>query len=329
MATQTTRRHHRAFYWWSRTIVVAAGLFAALNSAGVRLASGQSAASSSASAQALSEAQRLVDAARFKEAALSLAAILRSAPNSRPAHELLGYTYLRLNDPRNSLAEYTLAAKLEQPSAADLQNVSKDYVLLNDLSNAEHWMSRAIQMDPADPEGWYGLGRIRFTQQRFKEAADCFVQALRLAPRSVKAENNLGLAYEGLNQSDAAEQAYRQALAWQQQDPHPSEQPLLNLGTLLAREGKTDEASALLQRAVQIAPQEPRSREQLGHVYLETGKLSQAEEQLRVAIDLEPQNSALHFLLGRVYHQLGQEAKAKSEFATASSLSGYRSTPDH
>jgi Flp pilus assembly protein TadD len=281
-----------------------------------------------ATASSLVQVQQLIDAGQFKQAKSALDNLLKNDADSAKAHSLLAYCLLRLNDPKASLTEYTRSAALARPTAADLQNVAKDYALLNDLPDADQWMSLAVKMDPKDPEAWYGLGRIRFTQQRFQEAADCFGRALVLDPRSVKAENNLGLSYEGLNRIDDATAAYRKAIEWQQGSPHPSEQPLLNLGILLLHQSKLPEAEQFLTQAAAIAPHDPNIREQLGHLYLQSHQLPQAQTQFEQAIALNPKNPSLHFLLGRVYRAEGYEDKAKVEFARSEALNGYRSTPD-
>lgn len=276
----------------------------------------------------LAEAQRWVDAGQFDRAVQALSGFLAEQPDSAAAHRLLAYSYLRLNDPKRSLAEYTRAAAVERPSAIDLQNVAKDYVLLGDTASAGHWLQVSIGMDDRDPETWYSLGRVRYTEQHFQEAVACFQHSLALLPHSVKAENNLGLAYEGLNRTDDAVAAYRQAIAWQQDQPHPSEQPLLNLGIVWVHQGRLDEARKLLTEAATIAPRDPRIHEQLGHLYLQMPLLAEARREFEEAIALEPKNPALHFLLGKVYHQQGEEQKAKAEFAVSAALSGDRSTPE-
>lgn len=273
-------------------------------------------------------AQRQMAAGDFKGAAAALSKEIAGGMGSAAAHAMLAYCDLRLDDPRKSLEEYTKAAAIEKPSAVDLQNVAKDYVLLGDTASAEHWMMVAVQMNDRDPEAWYGLGRIRFTMQHFQEAADCFERSLVLLPRNSKVENNLGLAYEGLNRTDDAIAAYRKAIEWQQKEEHPSEQPLLNLGIILLHQEKLTEAESLLTQAVAIAPHDPRIREQLGHLYLQLNRLPEAQQQLEEAIAQEPKASALHFLLGKVYHLEGQEVKAKLEFKVAAELSGYHSTPE-
>jgi Flp pilus assembly protein TadD len=281
-----------------------------------------------AAESSLQAAQTLMDAGQFKQAASELRVYLQRDQNSATAHSMLAYCMLRIDDPKDSLTEYTRAAAIQRPTSADLQNVAKDYILLNDLPDADHWMSLAVQMNPEDPEAWYGLGRIRYSQQRFQDAANCFERALVFAPHSVKAENNLGLSYEGLNRAEDAMSAYRNAIKWQQANPHPSEQPMLNLGILLLHQGKLPEAEHLLTEASGIAPRDPNIREQLGHLYLQLNQLGKAQEQFEQAIALNPQNPALHFLLGRVYRAEGEGEKAKAEFARSTALSGYHSTPD-
>jgi Tfp pilus assembly protein PilF len=276
----------------------------------------------------LDRIQRRIDAGEFKQAAADLDSFLKSDQDSAKAHTMLAYCMLRMGDPKRSLAEYTRSASLARPDSKDLQNVAKDYALLNDLPDADRWMMLAVKMDPKDAEAWYGLGRIRYTQQRFQDAADYFERALVLDLHSVKAENNLGLSYEGLNRTEDATTAYRNAIRWQKDSLHPSEQPLLNLGIVLLHQGKLPEAEQLLTQAAAIAPRDANIREQLGHLYLQTNELSKAQSQFEQAIALNPKNPALHFLLGRVYRAEGKDEKAKAEFARSESLSGYRSTPD-
>jgi Flp pilus assembly protein TadD len=272
--------------------------------------------------------QKRIDAGEFNQAAADLRSLLKSDQSSAKAHSMLAYCMLRMGDAKGSLAEYTRSASLARPDSKDLQNVAKDYALLNDLTDADHWMVLAVKMDPKDAEAWYGLGRIRYTQQRFQDSADCFERALVLDPQSVKAENNLGLSYEGLNRTEDATVAYRNAIKWQKDSLHPSEQPLLNLGIVLLHQGKLPEAEQLLTQAASIAPRDANIREQLGHLYLQTNELPKAQFQFEQAIVLNPKNPALHFLLGRVYRAEGEDEKAKIEFARSELLSGYRSSRD-
>jgi tetratricopeptide (TPR) repeat protein len=267
-------------------------------------------------------ANRLMAVGDFKSAEASLRAYIVTDPRSGLARYMLAYTLLRQNKPKDSLEEYTRAAALQTPSAEQLRNVGQDYVLLNDLPDADKWITRSIEMDRTDPEGWYSLGRLRYTEQRFVDAADCFKHALTLAPGNSKVENNLGLAYEGLNRTDDAVVAYRQAIAWQDAGPREraSEQPFLNLAIVLMHQAQLAEALALLQRAAAIAPSDPRIHEQLGQLYMQQSNFSEAQKSLEIATRLDPGKSNLHFLLGQAYRHLGRQQEAKAEFDAAARL---------
>jgi Flp pilus assembly protein TadD len=236
---------------------------------------------------------------------------------------MLAYVLLRENKPADSLKEYTRAAAMETPSASMLEHVGQDYVLLGDWDDADKWTLRAVQMSPSDGDAWYSLGRIRYSEQRFRDAVSCFQQALKLSPKSVKVENNLGLAFEATNQTDAAVAAYRQAIEWQDQGPRDqlSEQPLLNLGAVLLHRGEMTEAESLLTKAAAMAPRDPRIHEQLGHLYMQKADYAAAEHELQKACELDPRNSSLHFLLGQAYRHLGKLEDAKAEFAASARLS--------
>lgn len=200
-----------------------------------------------------------------------------------------------------------------------------DYVLLNDYDDAEKWISASLKGDPRDGESWYTLGRIRQTNNRFGDAVDAFLKALEYMPRSVKVENNLGVAYEGLNQPDQAIRAYRQALAWQQDLPRPSEQPFINLGILLTDRNQPQEALPLLQRAEVLAPADPRVHSSLGRLYSRMQLYTQAQAELEKAVAGTPDDASLHFQLGQVYRKEGMTERSNAELARAAALdAGHR-----
>src|SRR5207253_6310161 len=61
----------------------------------------------------------------------------------------------------------------------------------------------------------YYLGRAKYNENRFAEAVNAFQQCLTLDSKNVKAEDNLGLSYAGLDRNEEAIVAYKNAIAWQ------------------------------------------------------------------------------------------------------------------
>ncbi len=269
---------------------------------------------------ALAAAGVALEGGRWPEAEQQLRPYLATNPHAAHARYLLAETLFHENKPRESLGEYTRAAAEKPPSATDLRFVALDYVLLNDYTDADKWVTEAARKDPADGEIWYAMGRIKYTENRFREATESFGKSLKLVPRSVKAENNLGLAYEGLNQPDNATAAYRQAIAWDAASAHPSEQPRLNLGILLTDRNLLDEALPLLQQAEALAPTDGKVHGALGKLYARRGDLPLAQRHLELAVAADPKNSGLHFQLGQVYRKQGMAERATAELTRAATL---------
>jgi Flp pilus assembly protein TadD len=282
-----------------------------------------------AQASSLAVAQQLMHDGKFAQAEAMLRPMIVADAKAAEPRYLLAYALLREDKPADSLKVYTEAAALRTPTAVELRNVALDYVLLKALPEADQWMSRSLAMDGNDAETWYAMGRLRYTEGRYGDALTCFQKTLALNPQSVKGEDNMGLAYEGLNRNDEAVQAYRTAIAMQKEDPAPSEQPLLNLAILLQHRNQIQEAQQLLEQAAKIAPREPRIHENLGQVYLHTDRAGDAVKEFAAAVQLSPQNPRFHYLLGQAYRRSGDAARANQEFARSAALNGTHSTPDH
>src|SRR5271155_3083880 len=109
---------------------------------------------------------------------------------------------------KDSLGEFTEGAKYRKPTPFELKIVALDYVVLGDYTDADKWLTHSLQANPKDSDGWYWLGRAKYSENRFDEAAQSFEQFLKSEPRSVKGEDNLGLSYAALGQADKAIAAY-------------------------------------------------------------------------------------------------------------------------
>ena len=291
-------------------------------------ASSATAQSESAAAgpdNSLAAAAHLVDQRKYDEAEAGIRAFLRDHDDSAKAHFLLGLTLFLEHKPKESLAEYTAGAKYETPSAGNLKVVGLDYVLVNDYADAGKWLRESVALNPLDAEAWYSLGRVEYTLNRFEASRQAFLKTLTLDPHMVKAQDNLGLALDGLNRPDDAIAAWHKAIDMQAGAEHPSEQPYLNLGTELVERNQAQDALQLLQKAEAIAPSDAKIQEQLGKAYIQLDHLDLAAQHLEGAVALKPNDPHLHFQLGQVYRKLGLADKAKTEFARTEALNGTKS----
>jgi len=227
-----------------------------------------------------------------------------------------------------SLAEFTEGAKYHTPSAFDLKIVAFDYVLLDDYTDADKWLTKVLEWTPDDAEGWYYLGRTKYNENRFDEAVHAFRQTLKLDPHNVKAEDNLGLAFAGLGRVDDAAGAYENAIAWQKNAATKNPGPYIDMGSLLLDQNRSTEALPYLRQAIEISPVEFKPHELLGKAYSRLDQLPEAQNELEQAIALAPQNPNLPCMLGPLYRKQGLIDKAKVQIDRCAAMSGTHSLPE-
>lgn len=265
-------------------------------------------------------AKAFVHLEKFEDAESSSRAYLRSRPTSSDCLYLLGYVLHRENRPADSLEIYTKAAAIEPPSGDDLKIVGLNYVLLNDYADAIRWLAQSVARDPKNQEAWYYLGRAYYTQSRIPESDAAFRKALQLHPTDAKSENNLGLVLESEAHPDEAIAAFQHAIAWQQNAVRQSEQPYLNLGSILLDEERNEEALPPLEQAVKLAGTNALCHLKLGVAYMRLSKFDQAHKELETAARVDPENAATHFQLGKLCRQMHSMACAQKEFARAEEI---------
>jgi tetratricopeptide (TPR) repeat protein len=256
----------------------------------------------------------LVNLRRFDDAEVALQSYSHSHPESDDAIYLLAYISFRKGKPQDSLRLFSRAAQLKSPTANDLTIAALDYVLLNDYNDAAHYLELSLKMNPADVEARYHLGRVRYQQNQFDLAMEAFQEVLRRDPNNEKAEDNLGLSLEAKNQVEEAIAAYQKAIELDQKSEAHSEQPYLNLGSLLAQSNRLEESLPWLARAAEIAPAAFQTHYELAKAYLNCNRFELARIQAEQAVKLNPNDSSGHYLLGRVYQHLGQKDRAQEQF---------------
>ena len=276
----------------------------------------------------LYRAKSLVHLQDFAGAESAVRSYLASHSDSSDALYMMGFVLNRQNRPVESLAFYTKAAAITQPAADDLKIVGLDYVLLEDYADATKWLEKAVTLDRTNKDAWYYLGRAYYTKSRIIEARKAFLTVLDLDPRDARAENNLGLIFESSGEPAAAIEAYRKAIAWQEENHHPSEQPYVNLGNLLMEQGGEAEAAGPLEKAVALAPENAFCHMMLGIHYRKIGRLQPARRELERAAQLDPENAVAHYQLGRLYTDIHELTLARGEFERTAEIKSRAAAPN-
>src|SRR5258708_2143592 len=272
------------------------------------------------------DAHFLLGLALFKQ--IQEIAVAPTLGTDSAKHPTRSTAHFREEKAKASLAEFTAGARYRAPSAFDLKIVALDYVLLGDYPDADKWLTKMLEWAPNDSEGWYYLGRTKYNENRFEEAVRAFEQSLKLDPKNVKTEDNLGLAYAGLDRVEAAISAYRTAMEWQKDASTKNAGPFIDLADLLLDQNRAQESIAYLREAIQIAPQDSKAHELLGKAYARLDEFPQAQAELEKAAQLAPQNANLPCMLGPIYRKRSLTEKAKLALDRCASLNGTHSSPE-
>lgn len=178
-------------------------------------------------------------------------------------------------------------------------------------TEALDYLRRREQLIPGDTLTLVELGRCLSIIGRLDEAEAVLRQAVRV--RDAAAEYNLGAVLDRTGRGDEARARYEQALAI---DPFHA-RAMINLGVWHDRRGQLDVAIGLLQRAVRVAPDLADAHLNLGSALIAARRLPDALAALRTAVALAPQSPEAHNNLGIALAQSGRMAEAVRAWETA------------
>jgi len=209
-------------------------------------------------------------------------------PTYAPAYVSLASAYRSLStvtiggSPAERLKAMTAVRK-----ALELDpNLAEAHVVLADLQTAQwHWSEaeaeyrRGLDLNPSDASAYGGLAGWLLSQGRLTEALERARKARELDPSS-GAGSELGWILFHARRYDEAIREYRTALAIEPDNAFT----LWRLGLALSLKHQSQEAIALLERAVSVSDRAPGNLGVLAIVYAQAGR---REDALRVLAELK------------------------------------------
>jgi tetratricopeptide (TPR) repeat protein len=202
--------------------------------------------------------------------------------------------------PGNKTIQLMLAAQLADTGHTD-EGIA--------LANAQ------LKHNDDDRDVYLDLAQIDTRLRRWKDAGADIDKAAALPTHGDDDSRYIlflrGALEERQKHYDAAEEQFRKILAL---DPNNG-MTLNYLGYMLADRGvKLDDALAMLQKAVQLEPQNYAYLDSLGWVYFKLGQYPLAEENLRKANERGNSDPTVHDHLGEVYEKTGNLKMAVAQW---------------
>ena len=198
--------------------------------------------------------------------------------------------------------------------------------MLDDYADADKWLTRSLARNPRDSDGWYALGRTKYTENRFEESIHAFEQCLKLDPKNVKAEDNLGLSYYGLGRrgrcARRVQNGHRVGVAGGAERSGTVHRSWDALPRAESPEGR----AAIPSGSDADCAGDAKGHEKLGKTFSQLDELPKAQSELERAVALAPEVASLHYMLGQIYRKQGLMDKAKAEFQRTEELNGTHSS---
>jgi tetratricopeptide (TPR) repeat protein len=214
----------------------------------------------------------------------------------------------RMGDAVTDLAH---AAQIEPLSDADSFTLAMALVNLGNDDRARDLLAILAQKNPDRALYIYWLGRLDYDQRRYEQAVAKFQRALKLDPQMVRAWDSLGLAFDMQGQMDQALAAFQQAVELDRLQPHPSPWPPHNLGYLLLRMERPQEAESALRESLRYDPSLAITNYHLARTLEKLGKNQEAIAYYKEAVKQDSASTDACYSLALLYRRLGREPEAK------------------
>jgi tetratricopeptide (TPR) repeat protein len=258
-----------------------------------------------------STAWQLYQKGDYDAAAVALKQIINASPNHAKAWKALAWCQYSLYRYKEALASINRAIALNSKDKEALSLKASILVEsgIDNRDRASIVLALGIfEQIAAGSQRWvdhYNYGNALHALGRNREARREFLRALERDPAQAEVWKNLGTVYFHLDDHEEELKCYEKALTLK---PSLVEAMSSKASTLLNVFGRTEEAVALFERAIQVDPEAtvrwPHIRYWLSLAYFKLGNLKEALSQANSGLDIGPDHSALLALKARILSAL-------------------------
>lgn len=266
-------------------------------------------------AQSTKQGILALEAGHLEDAERILSAAVDSHPDAGDANYYLGLTHFRAGRPAAALPFLERAVAIWPDSVRAWKTLGLANTSGGHPEAAVRALGKACKLAPNDEEACYYFARSLHAAGHYESAREPFDKALRSAPKQSlsRIHRAAALNFYALGMSTEAERHFVKAVQLNGRTPGEREDPRIDYGAFLFRQGRTEEALGPLEQAVRNAPSSARANTEWGRVLLHVGRLEAAAVCLEKAVAVEPENWNARFLLGRAYLRLGRTNEGERE----------------
>lgn len=254
---------------------------------------------------------------------------LEVAPRSLILNRILASHYMS----GDSLAEalpYALAIARNVPDElSGHRRVGVVYYFLDSLRQADSVFAQLMARGDEDPLTYTYRGMVASQQENLEDARKYLNYALEADSQSVDAYLNLGYVYKKSKEFDKEIALYESAIE-KVTDSSATVKVFLSLGWAYEKKGEFAKSVETLESLLKIAPDNANGLNTLGYMLADRGeRLEYAKGLIERAVELEPNNAAFLDSYGWVYFRLEEFDKALVYLKRAAELDNDPVILDH
>lgn len=228
----------------------------------------------------------------------------------------LGVIHDRRGDSRAALEHYSTALRRQPDFNPALINAARVYLRAGDSGQADGLVRQYIEERPDNLDHRATLLEIWVEQGRYEDVVEGARDILRRDVRHVEAMIQMATANYRLRRFELAEAILNRAL---QLAPERAEMYYLLAQVALAQDND-DVARVNFRRAIELQPRFPEARNNYAVMLYKAGNFQRAIEHLEASLKDAPHDPRAHVNLGNAHKALGNYADAEASYQAALDL---------
>jgi len=261
---------------------------------------------------------------QYQQSQAILEDLMNAGQKSGPVLRLSGWCYHRTKRDDDAIRTFREAIQLDPADEKNFADLGALLVEQRKFSAALELANRMVSAFPRSADALVLLGSIQFASEHFTDAVQTYSSALELNRDNGDALLGLAKAQAAAGMPRQAKTTLEAAI---QRFPGKADFEL-ELALLLLREsespGSSQQARAetFLRAAAKHDPNLAEAQYQLGNIALRRGQNTAATAYLENAARISPENAKTHFALSRAYRRAGRTEDAAKETALYEKLKG-------
>lgn len=217
--------------------------------------------------------------------------------------------------PKDAADALAAADKIKPLGDTDRETLALAFGFSERSPQARGEFLKLMKANPKNAEYAYLLGRVDVNGKHLEDAAAEFKKAIELDPTMVRAYEDLGRTQESLGMVDESSKTYRAGAERNRANKSHWEWSPIDLGVVMLKADKLDEAEKLFREALQYSPRFGWAHYYMGQLLQKKGKEVEAMNEYKAAVVNQPRLRQAWLALGRQFTRQGDKAQADRALA--------------